>query len=294
MFVQCYSCLSENINIKYKKNGYNIYSCNSCSLEFVFPQPSESELEKIYTKSYFDRGDKYSKSNEVNIKNDNKKLSIIKKSRLKGKLLDIGCAKGDFLFLAKKNGFDVTGVEISKSACQSAKSKNLNVYNSDLLSKKFDSNCFDVVTMWDVIEHLKNPLNLISESLRVCKPNGKIYIEAPSERSLFLPGMFFNYERMHSISFYDDPTHLGRPWSPQSLYRLACYFDATPLKVGYYKSWLARFLGLIFLPFLILFRLSKLYEFLVWNAVGWSSFAILQKKNSKAGSEELNYFIPKN
>ena len=111
----------------------------------------------------------------------------------------------------------------------------------------FPDDYFDLVVASHVIEHLKNPLNLISESLRVCKPNGKIYIEAPSERSLFLPGMFFNYERMHSISFYDDPTHLGRPWSPQSLYRLACYFDATPLKVGYYKSWLARFLGLIFL-----------------------------------------------
>lgn len=158
----------------------------------------------------------------------------------------------------------------------------------------FPDDYFDIVVASHVIEHLKNPLNLISESLRVCKPNGKVYIEAPSERSMFLPGMSFNFDNMHCISFFDDPTHLGRPWSPQAFHRVAKYYNAIPIRVGYYKSWIARFIILFLLPFLILFRFSKAYEFLIWHSVGWASFAIFKKKDSKLGKEELNYFIPDN
>ena len=251
MSVQCYSCFSENINIKYKKNGYNIYSCNSCSLEFVFPQPSESELEKIYTKSYFDRGDKYSKSNEVNIKNDNKKLSIIKKSRLKGKLLDIGCAKGDFLFLAKKNGFDVTGVEISKAACQSAKSKNLNVYNSDLLSKKFDSNCFDVVTMWDVIEHLKNPKQIVDEIHRILKPGGLIFFSTGdvSSRYARISGYYWHLLTPPQHLFYFSPKSIKGLFDDKKYSFKELVYDGKYVTLGFLFFKAEETFGKIISPF---------------------------------------------
>lgn len=217
------------------------------------------------------------------------------KASNQSKILDIGC----FGFVQYENtnirkSYDFIHYGIDYMVPKDIP-KDFTFYKCDVDREKipFEDNFFDIVVASHVIEHLHNPLNMISEALRVCKPNGLIYIEAPSERTIFLPGMSFKHEGMHCISFFDDPTHLGRPWSPQSLHRAAHYFDAMPVKVGYYKSWLARLVFLFTFPFLIIFRKAKLYEFLLWHSVGWAAYALIKKKDNTYGSQDLNYFIPK-
>lgn len=74
-----------------------------------------------------------------------------------------------------------------------------------------------------VLEHVPDPIALVMECVRVCRPGGRVYLEAPPERSLWLPGVPFRHDLFCSFSYYDDPTHNSRPWTPQSLYRLARY-----------------------------------------------------------------------
>jgi SAM-dependent methyltransferase len=83
-----------------------------------------------------------------------------------------------------------------------------------------------------VIEHLANPLFFFSESIRVCKPGGWVSIEAPSEVSVMLPGFPFQRDGFYSTSFFDDPTHIGRPWTTQAFYRLAKAFDLSSIHVS--------------------------------------------------------------
>lgn len=154
----------------------------------------------------------------------------------------------------------------------------------------FEDNTFDYVYASHVIEHLQDPINFFSECIRVLKPNGKILIMAPSEIGLSLKGMSFNYDNFRSISFFDDPTHVMRPWTPQSFYRLAKYFDVIPIEVGYVKSVLFSILAPFVLPFAKITKNDALYEKYLWNSKGWTSFIILTKGYSE--KPVFRYYIP--
>jgi len=117
----------------------------------------------------------------------------------------------------------------------------------------------------------------MDETFRVLKPGGMVYLECPSDRSLRLPSMPFKFEEFRSLNFYDDPTHIGRPHSPQSLYRLFRMYQAEVQECRYLISNAVR----IRLPYLILrslmMRDAALLEFAVWWSFGFSVYGIARK-----------------
>jgi SAM-dependent methyltransferase len=151
---------------------------------------------------------------------------------------------------------------------------------------------FDLVIANHVIEHLAAPVEFFGDCLRVCKRGGLFFLACPSERALFLPGFMFKWDHFSSSSFFDDPTHVGRPFSPQSLWRLARYYDSVPLHAGYYTSWLFRLTWPVLLPAALILRISWLYESIVTGCVGWSSYILAQKQT--AGKPNFHYFYPDN
>jgi len=152
---------------------------------------------------------------------------------------------------------------------------------------------FDLIIATHIIEHLKDPISFFSELVRVCKPGGKIYIEAPSERSIIIPGNPFQYDRFFSTSYFDDPTHMQRVWTPQSFYRLSKYFSCDVLSVGRIKSWKMRLAFPILLPYALLTKNGKLLQSIIWGTVGWAAFVVVQKPSDKAGEPIFYYYIPK-
>jgi len=154
----------------------------------------------------------------------------------------------------------------------------------------FINDYFDLVIATHILEHMKDPLGFFSECIRVLKPGGVLYIETPSERSLILPGMFIEYNKFYSLSFYDDPTHFGRPWSPQSLYRLTKYFSCEPIEVGRFKSWKIRLLFPIIFIYGLIFRKGNYIEKALWESVGWVTFLIAKK--IVPGEMQFKYYIP--
>ena len=101
-------------------------------------------------------------------------------------LLDVGCATGVFLDLARKADFSVKGVEISKELSQYAREHFSLEVKNDLLQAHFPSHEFDVVTLLDVIEHF--PLSIfqtmLAEIFRILKPGGILVVRTPSEDAL--------------------------------------------------------------------------------------------------------------
>lgn len=160
-------------------------------------------------------------------------------------------------------------------------------------SLPFEDDSFDLVLAIHVLEHIKDPIAFFSECIRVCKPGGKIYFETPSERSLLLPGMPFQHDLFYSLSFFDDPTHTSRPWSPQSLYRLTKLFGCNPLKVRYMFTWLHRLALPFILPLALIIRNGRLLQHIVWNAVGWTSCLIAEKPLHIKGAPQFKYYIPR-
>jgi len=158
----------------------------------------------------------------------------------------------------------------------------------------FPDDSFDLVVASHIIEHLDDGVAFFGECLRVVKPGGLLYVEAPSERSLWLPSMPFQRDSFFSISFFDDPTHRLRPWPPQALHRLTRYYGCEPLASAHIQSWRR----LLFLPLYLLHawmrKSGARFESAVWIAIGWACFLVARKPSSSPGKPEFRYFIPMN
>lgn len=119
----------------------------------------------------------------------------------KGRLLDVGCGKGEFLHLAKKNGWDGIGIEASIELAQYARQTyGIQVLEGNLEDIDFDDNLFDAVTLNMVLEHIDYPNSLLKEIDRILKPNGLVFVEVPNVRS-FLLSMITIYYRLKGLDW---------------------------------------------------------------------------------------------
>lgn len=144
----------------------------------------------------------------------------------------------------------------------------------------FPDASMDGIVASHVLEHLARPFALLDEAFRVLRIGGFLYVECPSDRSLWLPSMPFKHEESRSLSFWDDPTHVGRPHTPQSLHRLFRMYGAEVLETRYVVSKAAR----LRLPWLIakawLRRDAALLEDAVWRGIGFAVFGTARKAAS--------------
>lgn len=180
--VSCNLCQGQDFKFLYKINNHRLVKCIRCGLIFLNPRLSEETLLKIYENNYFhrkiydpDSSDFYGyvdylADRENIIKTFENVFEHIEFYKEKGKLLDVGCAFGFFLELARKKGWETMGVEPSSQACSYASDKlNLCVQQGHLSTVILPSKTFDLVTMFDVIEHLCDPLAglvKVNQSLR--------------------------------------------------------------------------------------------------------------------------------
>lgn len=103
----------------------------------------------------------------------------------KGKLLDIGCATGFFLKAARDKKWQADGVEISEFAAQyTSRHFKFKVYQSDFLTLRLPPKSYDVITMWDVIEHFYDPDAALRRIHQLLKPNGLLVFSTPDVESL--------------------------------------------------------------------------------------------------------------
>ncbi len=194
----CPVCGRTNCRRRFTRSGYEIFRCAACRHSFVHPVPSPEELRSIYDRSYFERGDKYrarAGSEDPNAANDRRKLELIAAEREivgrtehddeEPRLLDVGCARGGFLGRARERGFAVEGVELSQTAADHARKElKLDVSVGTLFDAQFESQSFDVVTMWDVIEHLDDPAACIEEVRRILRPGGIVALSTGDASAL--------------------------------------------------------------------------------------------------------------
>lgn len=144
----------------------------------------------------------------------------------------------------------------------------------------FPEGSFDAVVASHTIEHLTRPMLMMDEIFRVLKVGGLLYLECPSDRSAWLPSMPFKFEEFRSLNFYDDPTHVGRPYSPQSLYRLFRMYGGEVLECKYLVSNQVRirFPKLLFSA--LLRHDAAALEHAVWWTFGFAAYGIARKVTS--------------
>lgn len=133
---------------------------------------------------------------------------------------------------------------------------------------------FDLVVAAHVIEHVDHPLHLGSEMVRVCRPGGHVYVEAPSERAAF--GLPLVTAPHAFLSHWDDPTH-RRPWTPRAFYRLLLCHGCRPIDWGHETSWRSR---LLFPYTLAASLLARDWDRLTrewWKVIGFAAYGLAVK-----------------
>jgi 2-polyprenyl-3-methyl-5-hydroxy-6-metoxy-1,4-benzoquinol methylase len=126
--------------------------------------------------------------------------------RAKGtNLLDIGCAQGFFLFCASRAGYTVRGVELSQDAADYARTEfGLDIEVKPFEAIEFPDNAFDVVTLWQTLEHLTLPLQTLLEVRRILKPGGLVVVSTPDIDALpsrVLGKRWWDIKRLHINQF---------------------------------------------------------------------------------------------
>ncbi len=118
---------------------------------------------------------------------------------VKGRILDIGAGTGDFLLECKNQNWDILGIEPNDKAKGIALGKGIKFGDT---IEKLESNSFDVITMWHVLEHVPDVEHQVAELKRLLKPSGTIVIAVPN---------FKSYDAKYYKEFwaaYDVPRHL--------------------------------------------------------------------------------------
>lgn len=95
------------------------------------------------------------------------------------KVLDIGTAGGAFLDAAKQYGYDAHGMEPSADLVARGKARGLQIEQGTIDNHRFEAGTFDMVCLWDVIEHLPDPKAALVEIRKLLKPNGIFLINYP-------------------------------------------------------------------------------------------------------------------
>ncbi len=173
------------------EDGVNVFRCRKCDLVFLGAQDKVEQFESEESEYWKNEEQKkiYLEHNiqESFVKEFKARLDVLRKYfPEKGTLLDVGCGVGHFLAQAEKQGWQVKGLDISPSAKIAAKETyGLNVEVGSLSDAPFASASFDVITLWDVIEHIREPIENLRQAHRLLKEKGILVLKTPNERGLF-------------------------------------------------------------------------------------------------------------
>ena len=191
---------------RFGSQQFTFKRCLNCGLIYLNPRPTMNEISYYYPDVY----EAFSEINTATVPEKShiarslkKQMGIIEAYTTKpGKLLDVGCAKGNFLIFAKTQGWQVTGIEPHAPSAFVAREKyGLNVLTGTLEPTTFPSCTFDVITLWDVLEHLPNPKTTLRTAKKILRPDGIIVFSIPN---------LYSFDRFLFRSYWigwDPPRH---------------------------------------------------------------------------------------
>jgi SAM-dependent methyltransferase len=160
-----------------------VLRCLVCGFGFRQLRSSPAELAELYRRM---DTTVYESERSGRAKTSSLHLKIVQRYVKPGRIIDIGCASGAFLELAQTAGWQVVGLEPSATLYEQAQT--LLQGRGEILCKTLEQanigkSCFDVVTLWDVLEHIPNPVTFLQRCESLLKPGGHLFLNVPNLES---------------------------------------------------------------------------------------------------------------
>lgn len=168
---------------------FQFVSCTQCGLIYLNPRPTQFELAKYYPANYEAYRSPEDQSLSIEKKDTQRALDIQldfveKFAPRRGHLLDIGCATGNFMWAARERGWEVRGIELIEPAARIAQKRyGLNVKIGSLETVEWPEACFNVITLWDVLEHLPDPKGALKRCHNLLVSDGLLIFSIPNLKS---------------------------------------------------------------------------------------------------------------
>jgi len=192
---------------KLRTHGVDVLQCRACALAFWLPEDGFDPA-RLYDGQYFASGDASAGYDDYAALEPALRSTFRRRlERLRAKpgawLLDVGTAYGFAASEAERAGFRVAGLEISaEAAVRAAAQIRRRVVRASAVELPFSNARFDVITLWDVIEHLPDPHRAVAEISRCLRPGGRLALTTGDVESLVAR---LSGERWH---LYTIPEHL--------------------------------------------------------------------------------------
>ncbi len=233
----CLLCGGTRREIVHEKKPFQIVRCGDCSLVFTLPRLPPEALRAMYQTEYW-RSDAakdfgytdYLADEPLYVKTFRMRGRWIARHRPPpGRALDVGCAAGFALTALRELGYDVHGVELSQSMAEVARRRLgadrihcgvlEEVERDGLLGGRFD-----LVTLFDVIEHVEEPVELLAAARRLLNPGGIVVLETQNVSSLFarLLGVRWQHYKFLEHLYHFDPRTIRALLARAGLELVAC------------------------------------------------------------------------
>jgi 2-polyprenyl-3-methyl-5-hydroxy-6-metoxy-1,4-benzoquinol methylase len=189
-FRNCPNCDADNYHESFVKQGFSYCLCQQCELLYVNPMLKVDLNDEMYNSGEFEGQSLAQYLNPLNREFDapkfNRALDLLesKCNSNGGRILDIGSAAGHFLELAKERGWQCTGIELGSKAADYSENLGLTIIREPLHSDLFPPQSFDVVSMWDLFEHLPYPNQALQDIKKMLSPEGIVAMIVPNSGSL--------------------------------------------------------------------------------------------------------------
>jgi 2-polyprenyl-3-methyl-5-hydroxy-6-metoxy-1,4-benzoquinol methylase len=188
--VACRLCGSTSNKRRISLDRYSVYRCRTC--DAVFSDLTAEQAAGLYDAEYFSEeygpyfAALFGDTDDTLIREHyTVYLDALERFVPGGRMLDVGCAAGLFLDVARSRGWDTEGVEISEHAARIARQRRgLEVLVGDIMQADLPEHGFDAVTLLDVLEHILEPGLLLDRVRTLMRPGGALMLVLPNDRNL--------------------------------------------------------------------------------------------------------------
>lgn len=208
----------------YERAGFTLVRCPECGLVFQHPQPTRESLQSAY---YFDEG--FARRLEGDLRatalaRAREKLPLLLDAGVTpgGAALDVGCSSGAWMEVARDAGWEPVGVEIGEPAGAVARRRGFEVHTGTLESAtELPEGAFGLITFWDVLEHLHDPLDALHRAAQLLAPDGTVALTFPNVEGWYPRLTYRLLARRTGVWEHPElPVHLY-DFSPRTATRLA-------------------------------------------------------------------------